>query len=67
MCPVLMSARHTLYSDVDSALGLGGPMSVSIGGGGGGGAAWASLCLLLCGWSARLPELLLLRRVGLKQ
>lgn len=67
MSPVLMSARHTLFSEVDSALGLGDPMFVSVGGGGGGGAAWASLCLLLCSWSARLPELLLLRRVGLKR
>lgn len=66
-----LSARRTLLSDVDSALGFGdcgGPTRVSGGaGGGGGGAAWASLCLLLCGWSARLLKLLLPRRVRLKR
>lgn len=65
---MVISDRHTLFSDLDSALvcgvmvGSGGPRSSGGGGGGGG----ATLCLLLCGWSARLLKLLLLRSVGLQ-
>lgn len=66
----LISDQHTLFSDVDSALVCragagGGPMWLSAGGGGGRGGT--SLCLLLCGWSARLLKLLSLRRVGLQR
>lgn len=71
-CPTPTLDRHTLFSDIDSALvcrvgigGGGGPRSMSAGGGGGGGGA--SLCLLLCGWLARLLKLLLLRSIGLER
>lgn len=71
-----VSDRQTLFSDLDSAFacrvgsgsgGGGGPRSVSAGGGSGGGGAGPTLCLLLCGGSARLLKLLLLLTFGLQR